>query len=169
MRKGGGKAKGAEFERSICKQLSLWISSNEREDVFWRSAMSGGRATVAGRKGKNLAAHAGDISSTDQIGHTFISRYYVECKFYRDLKFQGLLTATGPLTAFWLTAKCEADKYNKTPILIAKQNQYPTIVCIDHSGSQELLLRGREMLYCPPLDLRILLMDEFLKHAQFGG
>jgi len=47
MRKGGGKAKGASFERDICRRLSLWVSAGKQEDVFWRSAMSGGRSTVA--------------------------------------------------------------------------------------------------------------------------
>ena len=55
MRKGGGKAKGSSFERLICKELSLWITGGEHQDVFWRSAMSGGRSTVAMKKGDKLA------------------------------------------------------------------------------------------------------------------
>ena len=46
MRKGGGKEKGSSFERLVCKRMSMWLSKGERDDLFWRSAMSGGRATV---------------------------------------------------------------------------------------------------------------------------
>ena len=63
------KQKGAEFERKICKQLSRWIDSN-REDLFWRSAMSGGRATLKSNKGE-VSGQAGDITSIDKIGQWF--------------------------------------------------------------------------------------------------
>ena len=36
--------KGSEFEREMCKCLSLWWTDSKRDDVFWRSAQSGGRA-----------------------------------------------------------------------------------------------------------------------------
>jgi hypothetical protein len=51
MRKGGGKQKGSQFERDVCRELSLWVSHGKQEDVYWRSAMSGGRSTVAALKG----------------------------------------------------------------------------------------------------------------------
>lgn len=57
--------KGQNFERQICKELSLWLSKGQRDDLFWRTAGSGGRATTRQKKGKNTAGAAGDICSTD--------------------------------------------------------------------------------------------------------
>lgn len=28
------KAKGASFERDVCKKLSLWVSDGKREDLY---------------------------------------------------------------------------------------------------------------------------------------
>lgn len=131
MRKGGGKAKGATFEREVCKKLSLWVSGGKQEDVFWRSAMSGGRSTVAARKGKRLAAQAGDISCIHPVGAPFAAKFLIECKHYANLDIPQLVfNATGKLSEFWGIVCEEADRCEKWPLLIAKQNRYPTIVCM---------------------------------------
>lgn len=61
-------AKGSQFERDICRQLSLWWSDGKHDDLFWRTSQSGGRATVRGRKGLGTRGHCGDICSTDSEG-----------------------------------------------------------------------------------------------------
>jgi len=58
-------AKGSNFERLISTRLSIWWTDGKHDDTIWRSSMSGGRATVRGRKGKRTAGHAGDLCSTD--------------------------------------------------------------------------------------------------------
>ena len=128
MRKGGGKAKGSSFERLICKELSLWITGGEHQDVFWRSAMSGGRSTVAMKKGDKLAAQAGDVSSVHILGHAFIDRFTVECKFYKTLNFESFIKGKGNLLGFWQVAREDSAQYNKKPILVGKQNQYTIVV-----------------------------------------
>lgn len=55
--------KGGAFERKMCKTLSLWFSHGERDDIFWRTAGSGARATVRMKTGKMTADSAGDISA----------------------------------------------------------------------------------------------------------
>jgi hypothetical protein len=123
MKAGGGKAKGAQFEREVCKALSLWISDGKREDIFWRSAMSGGRATVAAKRGAKLSAQVGDISAVDPMGAAFIAHNIVECKYYRNLKLQTLFTGgKGGIFEFWKELEKSAIKNNKTPILVFKQN-----------------------------------------------
>lgn len=134
MRRGGSKQKGSAFERQICKELSLWVSSGKDQDIFWRSAMSGGRSTVALKKGTKLSSQAGDISSIHKRGHTFIDKFFVECKFYKNLEFAGLINGRGKLLDFWYRACSDAEEYNKLPFLIAKQNHYPTVVCLDSEG-----------------------------------
>lgn len=165
MRSGGGKIKGAEFERSVCKALSLWISSGKDEGLFWRSAMSGGRSTVAHAKGKHLATQAGDISAVGEAGMPFIATYVVECKTYKTLDYHGLVTGKGKLVEFWHAVRAEAVRYDKLPILIARQNQHKTIVCLDKYGLSRLL-SFRASLTLPHLDMNIVLFDEFLKTAK---
>lgn len=165
MRAGGGKSKGAQFERDICKRLSLWISADKHEDVFWRSSMSGGRSTVAFARGKRLAAQAGDISSIHPLGHTFIEKYLLECKTYRDLDYVGLLSKRGKLVQFWQEATRQAKLYDKKPVLIAKQNQQPITICVGYGLAEQWKLRP--VLRAPRLNLCIALFDDFLKSVKY--
>lgn len=166
MRSGGGKQKGASFERDVCRRLSLWVSMGAMEDCFWRSAMSGGRSTVGYAKGKRMAAQAGDISSINIYGHPLINLFMIECKAYANLNYPGLLKGKGHLVEFWAEASKQAKRYDKMPLLIAKQNQMPVTACINSDGARLLELRSHSVLIAPKLDLRILLFDDFLKHGK---
>lgn len=130
-KKGGGKSKGGGFEREVCKKLSKWISNGKEDDLFWRSAMSGGRATVQRKKGKILKRQAGDITATAPEGHIFTDYWYVECKFYKTLNFQGFMfSQRGPLAEFWRKAKRDAKRYDRIPMMIVKENFSPVIVIV---------------------------------------
>ncbi len=165
MRKGGGKQKGASFEREVCRDLSLWVSDDEQEDVFWRSAMSGGRSTVAAAKGKRLTAQAGDLSCIHPIGNEFAKAFYVECKSYRDLNILAVLKGTGHLIEFWEETLNQATLYGKRPLLIAKQNRWPAMACLCNEGARMLGVQKRALLIAPAHNLRIMPMFEFLKYA----
>jgi hypothetical protein len=129
MKSGGGKAKGAAFERKVCQELSLWISGGKHKDLYWRSAMSGGRATVARKRGTALARQAGDITATAPEGHKLTDFFYIECKHVRSLKIDRfIIEGTGPLAQFWHTTCKEAKAHNRQPMLIAKQNGLSIIV-----------------------------------------
>jgi hypothetical protein len=126
LRKGGSKQKGALFERWVCVELSRWMTHSsfggERRDVFWRSAMSGGRATLGARKGVKLAKQAGDITAIDPVGHELTNKYMIECKHYASLDLEGfVLRDGGKLAAFWRTAQQQARVHDRQPMLIAKQ------------------------------------------------
>lgn len=73
-------SKGSAFERAISKQLSLWWTNGESDTVFWRSAMSGGRATVRAKVGKSTAYLAGDICAIDPIGAPLVESTVIELK-----------------------------------------------------------------------------------------
>jgi hypothetical protein len=133
MKSGGGKAKGASFERKICVALSQWVSSKQRKDLFWRSAMSGGRATLGLRKGDKHLTQGGDVSAIDPLGALLTGRFCIEIKFYKDLDLAAFWLGRGTLYRFWERASEDAKKYGKEPMLIAKQNLYPTLVLV--SGS----------------------------------
>jgi hypothetical protein len=125
------KQKGGSFERQICKQLSRWISKGEREDLFSRSAMSGGRATVALKQEETLVNQAGDISSIHPLGHAFIDIFIIECKHYQRLQISSFVLGTGgTLQKFWRDTVKDAKKYKKDPILIAKQNHLPVMFLV---------------------------------------
>lgn len=129
MRKGGGKRKGSGFERYVCKALSRWVSNNSQiEDLFWRSAMSGGRATVARKQGKDVR-QAGDITAVSPTGHSLTEAWYIECKFYRRVNLEGwAVNNTGKLKKWWRTCLNNAKHHERKPMLIVKQNGWPIFI-----------------------------------------
>lgn len=72
--------KGSDFERKLCKIFSLWWTNNERDDVFWRTSQSGGRATERQKKGKKTAGSYGDMESKHTISKPFEKTFLVEFK-----------------------------------------------------------------------------------------
>lgn len=165
MRPGGGKAKGAAFEREVCKRLSLWLTNGTREDTLWRSAMSGGRATVGRSKGKDLNAQAGDISSVHPASSAFCERYYIECKTYRDLQLAGLITGTGTLLKFWRVTQEEAARYNKRPFLIAKQAKYPILCLLEFEDLRSLGVSEYIILASPVRHIYAITFDSLVKDS----
>jgi len=75
-----GRGKGGNFEREFCKMLSLWWTLGERDDVFWRTAGSGARATVRKRKGKDTHGQYGDVQAVDPIGEPLMRLCTIELK-----------------------------------------------------------------------------------------
>ncbi len=130
MKAGRGKVKGGAYERYICKLLSLWVTNGKREDCFWRSAMSGGRATVQNRKGKRInVRQAGDVTSVSPEGHALTDNYYIECKHVKKLALdQFIVKNTGALAKFWKIACREAKHHGKEPIIIARQNGWTDLI-----------------------------------------
>ena len=171
MKPGGGKSKGSSWERECAKKLSLWLTNGEKSDVLWRSAMSGGRHTVGLKTGIGYSSQAGDLSSIDERGHRFISKYTVECKFYKDLYINSLVYGINKgISCFWEQAIRDARSVNKLPILIAKQNRYPALIGLTEPSAY-LLFGGNPnnkiLVYCPSKDLQLFYFDDFLKEAAF--
>jgi hypothetical protein len=169
MRKGGGKSKGSSFERLVCKELSKWVSRGKRQDIFWRSAMSGGRSTVALKTGTKLGAQAGDVSSIDTLGHRFISEYVIECKHYKDLNWQGMFKGVGALSGFWDRLLVDAAQYEKQPFLIGRQNNWPILVCTTDEGVEALKLRPLVIATFPKVRMNVLPFEEFLAQRPKKG
>jgi hypothetical protein len=128
LKSGGGKNKGSQFEREVCAKLSLWITGGQRKDCLWRSAMSGGRATVHMKKGE-VNRQAGDICAVAPEGHVLTDRWYIECKHYKDLSLVGFfLFNRGTLYNFWKETVKQAAMHKRLPMLIAKQNGIEALV-----------------------------------------
>jgi hypothetical protein len=153
MRAGGSKGKGSSFEREICIALSKWVTKGEKVDCFWRSAMSGGRATVA----KGLVRQAGDITAVAPEGHKLTDDFYIECKFYKNLSLDCLIKGKGTLLDMWNDTECKAMVYGRTPILIFKQNHWPTVLATNSAGVisfnlKKILLLSASTMHLVKLD-----------------
>ena len=143
MRNGGGKEKGGNFEREICKKLSLWISYNERDDIFWRSAMSGGRATVGLKKGIIRNTQVGDITAIDPLGNKLTDKYIIECKYYKNIHVESLLFGkpkNNSILEFWTKLYEQSEKLNKQMMLIIKQNNSATLLGLTHDSNLQKIL-----------------------------
>lgn len=73
-------SKGSDFEREMCRTLSKWWTKGERDDVFWRSSQSGGRATQRAKSGLRTHGSYGDITALDPIGAPLIQMFTIELK-----------------------------------------------------------------------------------------
>lgn len=129
-------AKGSDFEREICKQLSLWFSNGERDDYFWRTAGSGARATVRRKSGKGTANQEGDICATDPAGQPLIDTVTIELKKgYNAWNIKELIDTNKKnmmLAQFW--EQCNREKKNSNSIgwwLITRQDRKNKLLFFD--------------------------------------
>ena len=84
--------KGRTFEIWLAQKLSLWWSGGERDDIFWHTHDSGGRATRRAAKGKTTTGLYGDICAVDPCGAPLIKLLTIEAKKgYGHLSLQDLL------------------------------------------------------------------------------
>ena len=131
-----GGEKGASFEREIAKRLSRWISRGGRDDLYWRTAMSGGRATIANRSGGNVRAQLGDLTSIDAEGSPLTDKFVIELKHHKDVALDSFIVKnTGPIPKWWEKVKDEAYGSQRLPMLIFKQNRLAELLAVDHQGS----------------------------------
>ena len=167
MRAGGGHSKGASFEREVCKDLSLWLSAGDHDDLLWRSAMSGGRATVRFKKGRTSRSLAGDISPISAGGEKLTDIFLLECKHYRDLQMIGLyMGLKSGVNLHWQETVEDASRHEKWPLLIAKQNRLAPFVLLSRSGLLFLDLKKHALAHFPTLGVYVLWYSVFLEFAK---
>ncbi len=161
MKAGGGKSKGSSFEREVCVKLSKWISDGKRDDIFWRSAMSGGRATVGSKKNIIRNTQVGDITSVDPLGNKLTNKYIIECKYYKNIHVESLLFGkpkNNSIYEFWIKLNKQCIEFRKDPILIIKQNNLPTLMGIDSTSP---LVKSLKDIF----DISPLVQFNFIIHA----
>lgn len=90
-----GKRKGNAFERDICRELSLWWTADldePRDDIFWKTSNSGGRATARTKSSKKTHGQYGDVCAIDPIGQPLVSLLTLELKSgYSRFTFADLI------------------------------------------------------------------------------
>jgi len=129
-------SKGAEFERKISKQLSLWWSNGERDDIFWRSQQSGGRATIRRKKELTTANQEGDLTAMHPMGQPLIDLISIELKCgYPEFTIEGILNRTRltkPILRLFIE-QCEKEISKGRPYwwLIVRQHLRAEIILFD--------------------------------------
>lgn len=114
--------KGGQYERDICRTLSLWMTNGRDDDQLWRSSQSGGRATSRAKKGKKTKGHSGDTVATGKHGRRLLKLVTMEIKrgYNRDANVHTLLDlrpATDAVQTYedWLTQAHTAAYRAGTP------------------------------------------------------
>lgn len=122
--------RGSDLERYTARTLSLWLSEGKEDGWFWRSAMSGGRATLFGQV---AATQAGDLSGLSAEAHRFLDKFVVECKRRRTLNLdRAVVGKSSQLEKLFGEAQHEAEKYGRQTWFVAKQDRLPTMLCLSH-------------------------------------
>ena len=131
--------KGAKFERQISKELSLWWTGGKRDDVFWRTSQSGGRATIRKKQGKNTKNQDGDICATDPIGQPLLDVTTIELKVgYNSWTIKEIIDSltrekNSKLEDFFEQCEREATAQNKKCwCLITRQDRRESLIFINN-------------------------------------
>lgn len=144
------KNKGSAFERQICKDLSLWISNGQNDNLLWRSSISGGRFTTGLKSNKNYKNQSGDICAIDPQGHKLTDKFSIECKHYRNIHIGSLIFGTPKdqsMLSFWGQTKKDAELAKKIPLLIVKQNNNQPLISLNIEMAKKLLPLIDNILY----------------------
>ena len=141
--------KGAKFERQISKELSFWWTEGQRDDVFWRTSQSGGRATIRKKQGKNTKNQDGDICATDPIGQPLIDITTIELKVgYNSWNIKEIIDSilrekNSKLEDFFEQCEREANAQNKKCwCLITRQDRRETLIFMNNEFWKFLKRKG---------------------------
>jgi Holliday junction resolvase len=105
------RQKGSKNEREVCKLMANWTGYE-----FARTPSSGGL-----RWGRTDTI--GDIVCTDKK-HSRYFRLAMECKFYKDIKFEHLINGNknSDILKFWDQALADSIRGEKIPVLTMRYN-----------------------------------------------
>lgn len=166
-----GSQKGAAFERTIAKQISLWVSGGTNPDLLWRSASSGARSTVRRKAtGKGIDNQASDIAPTHVDAEPFSSLFILECKHYKVIQAQVALYdwPASMLAKWWAKARIDAVSVGKVPLLVAKENQRPALlVCPDYGN--RILFDLAPVARLSKAGVYIVRLDHLVQHVPFAA
>jgi len=122
MKKGGGKKKGSENERRLCKILSKWWTGKDKPIVFWRVGSSGAQFTIS----SGTTEMSGDVVAVHQDGFSLTNIFSIETKFVKYFDLIDLfypLKKTNQVYSWWKQCIGDAEKVNKKPLLIFRRNR----------------------------------------------
>lgn len=126
MRKGGGKSKGSGFEREIAKELSLWMTNGQRNDLFWRTHSSGALGTIGNRK-----MEYGDIMAIDDLGKPLTDNYHIECRCGKIIRLRDLAFGRGNIVDFIKQGRQGAKDSGRQPLWFFREHMMPTVAMFE--------------------------------------
>lgn len=158
-------AKGADYERFVCKTLSKWFSKGADDGWYWRTSMSGGRATIRSRKGQSTHGNASDITATCPQAKPLTDLISFECKVgYKSGEtatvlhcFDKLSNAKEQVFESWIRQARASAKVGKSPYwaIIQRRNQKRDVIWIPSKLAQLLDKQGAKLgLVFPMMMLR---------------
>ena len=172
----GRSSKGSAYEREICQILSLWWTDDEHDDVFWRTAGSGGRARRRGRKNKQTKGHHGDIAATSKEGEALTDLVVLELKKgYNKISIIDILDKpkNGKPQQYevWIEKCKESCKQSRTPywMIIHKRDRREALVIIPSGFYKDLenflgSVPVNRVSFAGP-NVRIMTLRSFLGHV----
>lgn len=180
-------AKGGQFEREIAKQLSLWWSKGRRDDIFWRTSNSGGRASIRHKNSKSTDGQYGDLCASDPLGLPLIRLLTFELKrgYSKSNPFDLLDRPPHAKLQTWeqWIVKAERDcerSGSVTWMIIARRDKREAVVMLPnlHKASINVLQSDpypfvnawvnvhSDDKTCRRLPVQIMLLSDWLDHAQ---
>ncbi len=135
--------KGRKFEIALSKELSLWWTGGVRDDVFWHTHDSGGRATRRARRGVQTVNHYGDICATDPVGQPLLDLCVIEAKKgYNGFTLQDMIDQPPPradkkpavpIYLQWFAQAAESARHasSKGWMIIARRDKRAAFVIMD--------------------------------------
>lgn len=171
MAKQRGGRKGNPFEREICKELSSWWTGGKRDDIFWRSATSGARATVRFRKGKRTAGGCGDICALDPIGEPLLDVMTIEVKrgYSRHTIFDLIDRRPSAAAQMWEKWIEQAERESRESgsfawAIISRRDMRETLICLPCRLSLRLPLHPIQVIVdLPPISCWMTTLSSFLQ------
>jgi hypothetical protein len=170
MKAGGGKHKGGEWERGVCRILSKWWSGGSDEDLCWRTAGSGAKATMVG----GGQFYFGDIGPVGPRMIPLFRVFNVDVKHYKNLDITEVLRAVKhpQILEFWWQTKRDAIKSGRWAILIYKVNFLPALMAFDAQmpwGNSPLLFNRKlpSVLYIGN-KIGLINFDWFIENVNLG-
>jgi hypothetical protein len=176
--------KGPQWERSSCQRLSLWVTNMLREDVFWRTSISGGRATFRSRRvdtnqavrSRLLDNQQGDITAIHPDGQVLLDLFIIECKFWRDMEFAHLVFGKrGMFLPEWLKLQNSCNRHDRAMLFLAKQNMIGEVACVDKRG-RDILMQGLDdpeelqlQAYFPVIGCYVYLFRDIITDVTFDA
>ena len=183
--------KGSKFERDMCKLLSLWFSHGKRDDIFWRTAGSGARATVRMKnQGKMTADSAGDICAIHESAKPLTRKCIFELKrgYSQKNRSKGISLLTmvdklvrekDPVLVEWFVKlnKELKDHDREHGFIIFQRDRKNACITLNLSTFQYLNERNpkklKYALHCPAahiylwnMQIVVLLLEDFLRWCQ---
>ena len=164
--------KGDQFEREVSKELSLWWTEGERDDVFWRCSQSGGRATERRKKGLDTAYSQGDLTFIDPVGKPLIDYFIIELKRgYTNeidpLSLLDKLDRSKQNTLFDWVDKAEKEKEScgrKEIMILFKRDRHKPCILLSEDETSRIIHASDLLVDCMCLPNRycIVRFQEFL-------